>query len=153
MIFCFIIKRIVAYLVITEFQGHHTNQACLSGHFKPRQRCLAGKNQMSRVTLLRLPAIVRPGFQLTLCWLSSALFSFHQTQLLRAVSAWLPGTVFILDMYNVVVNSSYVLGGWYQVLGNNNPMAPYQSGLLQIRYYAARIIALHPPVGLWYIER
>jgi len=65
---------------------------------------------MSQVTLLRLPASVRPGFQLTLCWLLRALFSFHQTQLLCEVSTWLLGTVFMLDMYKLVVNSSYVLG-------------------------------------------
>jgi hypothetical protein len=39
------------------------------------------KNQMSRVTSLPSPAIVRPGLQLTLCWQLPAPFSFHQTQL------------------------------------------------------------------------
>jgi hypothetical protein len=107
-----------------------TNQAFLSGHFNRDRDAQPAKNQTSRVTSLPLPSIVQPGFQLTLCWLLRALFSFNQIQLLYEVSAWLPGTVFILDMYNVVVNSSYVLGSLYQVLARI-PGTPYQPAYCQ----------------------
>ena len=97
------------------------------------------KNQRSRITLLRLPAIVRSGFQLTLCQLLRALFSFHQTQLFCEVSTWLLGTVFMLDMYKIVVNSSYVLGSQYHVLARI-PGTPHQSDLLQIRHHAPGLL-------------
>ena len=55
------------------------------------------QNQTSRITLLRLSAIVRPGLRLTLCWPLPARFSFRQARFLCEVSVRLLGIVFMLE--------------------------------------------------------
>jgi hypothetical protein len=63
---------------------------------KPRSQ-MSHQKRMPRVTSLRLPALVRPGLRLTLCWPLPARFSFRQGQLFCQVLGRLLGTPSILE--------------------------------------------------------
>jgi hypothetical protein len=72
------------------------HQACLSGHFKLRQGCLAAKNRTPRVTSLPTPAIVGHHLQPTLHRPPPTPFSFRQARLTCQVPARLLGTILMV---------------------------------------------------------
>ena len=114
---------------------------------------------MPRVTSLPSPAVAGPRIQPTLYWLPPARFSLRQARLLCQVPAWLLGTILILahteNCCQVFVCTRRLVRCFLnqeiatprQVGARNDgpvgariPGAPYQSGLLQIRYHCARVV-------------
>jgi hypothetical protein len=109
---------------------------------------------MPRVTSLTSPTIVGLALPPTLCTLAFALFSFRQAQLLWRIPARLLGTILMLaHIYSIcqvrIYTKSLVPGFLNQEIatprqvgvrndtpvGAGIPGAPYQSSLLQVRYY------------------
>jgi len=88
------------------------------------------KRETSRITSLRLPAIVRAGLWLTLCRQLPAPFSFHHTRLLCQVSARLLGTNFYVSTYITKLSSRHT---YQEVSTKFSPESNYSALLRNIR--------------------